>query len=66
MNTKKSTLVLLILSAISNVHADDAATLAKELTKEEEEKLQYKKQENILFLDEETKINITQLANFQA
>lgn len=38
----------------------------KELTIEEEEKLQYKKQENILFLDEETKINITQLANFQA
>lgn len=37
-----------------------------ELTKEEEEKLEYKKQESILFLDEETKINITQLANFQA
>ena len=38
----------------------------KELAQEEEEKLQYKKQENILYLDEETKINIEQLANFQA
>lgn len=38
----------------------------KELAQEEGEKLQYKKQENILYLDEETKINIEQLANFQA
>jgi uncharacterized protein involved in exopolysaccharide biosynthesis len=38
----------------------------KELTREEEEKLQYKKQENILYLDEETKINIEQLAYFQS
>ena len=38
----------------------------KELKKGEEEKLQYKQQENILYLDEETKINIEQLANFQA
>jgi len=38
----------------------------KELAREEEEKLQYKKQENILYLDEETKINIEQLAYFQA
>ncbi|MDO9555016.1 MAG: GumC family protein [Atribacterota bacterium] len=38
----------------------------KELGKGEEEKLQYKQQENILYLDEETKINIEQLANFQA
>ncbi|MHC2995260.1 MAG: GumC family protein [Candidatus Atribacteria bacterium] len=38
----------------------------KELKQGEEEKLQYKQQENILYLDEETKINIEQLANFQA
>lgn len=38
----------------------------KELKQGEEEKLQYKKQENILYLDEETKMNIEQLANFQA
>lgn len=38
----------------------------KELAQQEEEKLQYKTQENILYLDEETKINIEQLANFQA
>jgi len=37
-----------------------------ELKKVEEEKLQYKQQENILYLDEETKINIEQLANFQS
>ena len=38
----------------------------KELKQGEEEKLQYKQQENILYLDEETKINIEQLANFQS
>jgi len=38
----------------------------EELAQQEEEKLQYKTQENILYLDEETKINIEQLANFQA
>src|SRR5665648_1190487 len=37
-----------------------------ELKRVEEEKLQYKQQENILYLDEETKINIEQLANFQS
>jgi uncharacterized protein involved in exopolysaccharide biosynthesis len=37
-----------------------------ELKKVEEEKLRYKQQENILYLDEETKINIEQLANFQS
>jgi len=37
-----------------------------ELKKVEEEKLEYKRQENILYLDEETKINIEQLANFQS
>jgi uncharacterized protein involved in exopolysaccharide biosynthesis len=37
-----------------------------ELKQVEEEKLQYKQQENILYLDEETKINIEQLANFQS
>jgi len=37
-----------------------------ELERVEEEKLQYKQQENILYLDEETKINIEQLANFQS
>jgi uncharacterized protein involved in exopolysaccharide biosynthesis len=38
----------------------------KELKRFEEEKLEYKRQEKILYLDEETKINIEQLANFQA
>jgi len=38
----------------------------KELKKVEEEKLQYKQLENILYLDEETKINIELLANFQS
>lgn len=37
-----------------------------ELKQAEEEKLEYKRQENILYLDEETKINIEQLANFQS
>lgn len=37
-----------------------------ELKQVEEEKLEYKRQENILYLDEETKINIEQLANFQS
>jgi len=37
-----------------------------ELKRAEEEKLEYKRQENILYLDEETKINIEQLANFQS
>jgi len=37
-----------------------------ELERVEEEKLQYKQQENILYLDEETRINIEQLANFQS
>ena len=37
-----------------------------ELKQFEEEKLEYKRQENILYLDEETKMNIEQLANFQA
>lgn len=37
-----------------------------ELKRVEEAKLEYKRQENILYLDEETKINIEQLANFQS
>lgn len=37
-----------------------------ELKQAEEEKLEYKREENILYLDEETKINIEQLANFQS
>jgi len=37
-----------------------------ELKQVEEEKLEYKRQESILYLDEETKINIEQLANFQS
>jgi len=38
----------------------------KELKSIEEEKLAFKQRENILYLDEETKLNIEQLANFQA
>ncbi|MBN2236846.1 MAG: GumC family protein, partial [Bacteroidales bacterium] len=38
----------------------------RELESIEEEKLAFKQKENILYLDEETKLNIEQLANFQA
>jgi polysaccharide chain length determinant protein (PEP-CTERM system associated) len=38
----------------------------KELKSIEEEKLAFKQRENILYLDEETKLNIEQLSNFQA
>ncbi len=38
----------------------------KELKSIEEEKLSFKQKENILYLDEETRLNIEQLANFQA
>jgi polysaccharide biosynthesis transport protein len=41
-------------------------TQEKELKSIEEEKLAFKQRENILYLDEETRLNIEQLANFQA
>lgn len=41
-------------------------TQEKELKSLEEERLAFKQRENILYLDEETKVNIEQLARFQA
>jgi polysaccharide biosynthesis transport protein len=49
-----------------NFIEEQLLTQEKELKTIEEEKLAFKQKEDIFYLDEETKLNIEQLANFQA